>query len=522
MLYALALAGFLFTYFIVKPIVTYFYDAKGLRKYPNFYFFSGISDLPFLYESRKGFRSRNLFEAHKKHPVLRIGPNALSYSDPKAIKDIYGHGTPCVKDRFYSETSGTHSHLADVVDKKDHARKRKILSSAYALRNLEGWEFKVADVSGKLIKAFDARCTDPLPPNQLPKEEDLTVDYRNWTVLFAASAIASIGLSEDLGFLNEGSDTVKSESKDGTVKEVSFRECHAGTGRVSYELVWAYDWFKTFKRVSKLVSSTYRRLWNLDSDWNGIVYNRASTRLKRYMAGEKLEDFFGAMMEDRNGSPHNLEWGELVAECSIMMNAGHDTTAISLRNALFFLLKNPRCMKKLREELDEALEEEDVVAPYSKVKHLPYLRACIDESLRMMPPVIFGLPRRTPPEGAAILDDYIAGDTSVSMSAYVIHHQESVFRDHNTYYPERWLGEEGKSLQSFFVPFSTGARGCIGRNISYLEQTVLIASLVHRFEFALPSPEWDPPVRETTNLSPPPMPLKVWKRSVEENELIKA
>lgn len=204
-MYALAIALFAFIYLFVKPAVTYFYDAKGLRKYPNYYLLSGISDLPFLYESRTGFRSRRLFEAHKRHPVLRIGPNTLSYSDPRAIKDIYGHGTPCVKDRFYSETSGTHSHLADVVDKTNHARKRKILSSAYALKNLENWEFKVADVSRKLISAFDAKCTDPLPQNHTPKKEDLTVDYRKWTVLFTASAIANIGLSEDLGFLDEGS-----------------------------------------------------------------------------------------------------------------------------------------------------------------------------------------------------------------------------------------------------------------------------------------------------------------------------
>lgn len=513
-MYAIALSVFLFAYFIAKPLISYHYDAKGLRKYPTFTLFSGISDLPFLYESHKGFRSRALFEAHKNHPVLRIGPNALSISDPRAIKDIYGHGTTCIKDRFYSETAGTHSHLADVVDKSDHARKRKVLSSAYALKNLEEWEFKVADVTGKLIKAFDARCTNPLAPGAMPETKELTVDYRNWTVLFAAAAIANIGLSEDLGFLDEGTDQVKSESHDGTITNVSFRECHAATARVSYQLVWAYDWFKTLKRVSQLISPKYRQMWKLDGDWGGIVYNRATTRLTRYMAGEKLDDFFTAMMEDKNGAPHNLEWGEIVAEINIMMNAGHDTTAISLRNVLFFLLKNPTCMAKLREELDGVLDDDEdkVVASYGKIKHLPYLRACIDESLRMMPPVIFGLPRRTPAEGAPILDDFVAGDTSVSMSAYVVHHQESIFKDHDKYKPERWLGEEGKALQPFFVPFSTGARGCIGRNISYLEQTVLIASLVRRYEFALPSADWNPAVRETTNLSPGPMPLKIWKR----------
>lgn len=74
---------------------------------------------------------------------------------------------------------------------------------------------------------------------------------------------------------------------------------------------------------------------------------------------------------------------------------------------MFFLLKNPHCMEKLRVEVDSVLDEHEVVAPYAKVRHLPYLRACIDESLRMLPPVIFALPRRTPPEGTTVLGEYI-------------------------------------------------------------------------------------------------------------------
>ena len=127
------------------------------------------------------------------------------------------------------------------------------------------------------------------------------------------------------------------------------------------------------------------------------------------MSGEKLDDFFTAMMEDKKGAAHNLETGGIVAEISIMMNAGSDTTAIALRNVLFLLLKNPRCMARLREEINVVLDEDELVAPYSKVKHLPYLRACLDESLRMLPPVVFGLPRRTPPEGTTILGEHVAG-----------------------------------------------------------------------------------------------------------------
>ncbi|KAL1846294.1 hypothetical protein Plec18167_005865 [Paecilomyces lecythidis] len=510
-----ALVLYSFIYFLVTPVINYFRDPKGLRRYPNFYALSGITDLPYLYEAWKGFRSRNLTEAHKKHPVLRVGPNSLSYGDPRAIKDIYGHGTTCIKDRFYSELSGSHPHLADAVDKDNHARKRKVLSSAYALKNLEGWEFKVADITVRLVKVFDERCTVPLSPNKLPKKEDMTIDYRMWTHLYTISAMANIGLSEDLGLISQASDRVLSESRDGTVKEVSFRQCLSAMGHATYDFVWAYDWYPTLVRVSKLLSPKYRQLWHLNDDWNGIIFNRGTTRLRKHRAGEKLDDFFSAMMEDKNGTPHNLEWGEILAEISIMMNAGSDTTAISLNNVMFFLLKNPHCMEKLREEIDAVLDDDDIVAPYPKVKHLPYLRACLDENLRMLPPVIMALPRRTPPEGTTILGEYVAGDTSVSMTAYAVHHNESIFKDHNVYRPERWLGEEGKSLQPYFIPFSTGARGCIGRNISYLEQTVLLATMVHRYDFALPSPDWELVIRETANLNIEPMPLKIWRRVPE-------
>ena len=501
-----------FCYLVLIPFITYVRDPKGLRKYPNLTFWSGISDLPFIYEAHKGFRSHTLLEAHKKSPVVRIGPNSLSFSSLDAIKDIYGHNTKCSKDVFYQELAGSHFHLADVVDKPEHARKRKMLSSAYAIKNLEEWEHKVADMTGRFLKAFDARCSVPLLKGQLPIERDLTVNYRMWSNLFTVSAIANIGLSEDLGFLDRGDDLITSEAADGTLKKVHFRDCLHATAWAQSNLVWSYSSYKALVKLSKIFSRVYQEKWRLNQDWDGIVRNRATTRFKRYQAGERLDDFFTAMLHDKSGKPNNLEWGEMIAEVSIMMNAGSDTTAIAMNNAMFLLLKNPQCLKKLREELDNALEDDEEVASYDKVKHLPYLRACLDESMRLFPPTTFGLPRRTPAEGAPVAGDFIAGNTSVSMSSYVAHRDEKVFPDAEQYRPERWLGDGGKDLQPYFIAFSAGARGCIGRNISYLEQMVLLSSVLHRYEFALSYPDWEPTRRENFNLSPGPMPLKVWRR----------
>lgn len=516
MLLILGLLLALLSYYAIIPVFKYFRDAKGFRKYPNLFTLSGISDLPMVVEAHRGFPSETILQAHLKSPVVRIGPNTLSFSDGQAVKEIYGHGSQCIKDTYYSITAGTHHSIFDEVSKSEHARKRKMMASGYAIKNLEDWEHKVADVTGRLIAEFDARCTSAPAPDLTVAKEELTIDYRLWTNLFTFAAISSIGLSEDVGLIERGDDMIDSESMDGTIEKVPFRKTLHASQWATSNLRWSYRWFRVLVVASKIVSSTYRRKWRLSSSWGGVVYHRATKRLTRYLEGEKLDDFFTALMQNKSGEPNNLEWGEIVAEVGLMVNAGSDTTAIAVSNTMFLLLKNPKCLAKLRAELDEVMDSDEVVAPYDKVKILPYLNACINESLRMWPPISMGLPRRTPPEGVTIMNEYIPGNTTVSMSAYVVHRNPRIFSNPDVYRPERWLGEPGKELQPFFVAFSAGARGCIGRNISYLEQTVLLASMVHRFEFALPSPNWEPQRWEASTQGMKSMPVHVWRRVREE------
>lgn len=477
---------------------------------------SGISAIPFMVLAHGGARSTYLAKLHQKYPVIRTGPNSLSYGDLRAIKDIYGHNTPCTKDGSYVITSGSHYHLADVIDKHDHARKRKLLSSAYAIKNLEGWEHKVADKTVKLMAHLDQCCTAPLAPGETPKPEDLNVDYRKWTNFFTLDAIADIGLSEKLGFLDRGHDRVVGRKTNGTTYECDFRDSLYQNARKQSLLIWPYEWYPFINKISNVIPF-YGRMGKFAQDWEGIPVELAHRRLRRYRAGEKLDDFFQALMEDKNGHPNNLEWGEIVAEVSIMMNAGSATTAIAMTNVLFQLIKNPPIMKTLVEEIDAALEDDDEddesgVIAYDKVKHLPYLRACLDESLRLFPPTPQGLPRETPPDGINVLGDYIPGGVSLSISAFVAHRNESIFPQADKYIPERWLGEEGKTLQPYFLAFSAGARGCIGRNISYLEQTVVLASVLRRYGFALSNPDWQIERLETMNWILGEMPVKVWRR----------
>ncbi len=205
----------------------------------------------------------------------------------------------------------------------------------------------------------------------------------------------------------------------------------------------------------------------------------------------------------------------------IAVNAGSDTTAIALTHVLYYLIKNPHAMATLRDEVALAMSAQDGIAKYVNVKNLPYLKACLDESLRLSPPVSFGLVRRTPLGGMRIVGNHVAGNTVVSVPAYVAHRDPEIFTNPEDYRPERWLENEDKAkkMQTYFIPFSAGARGCIGRNITYLEQQILVATLVHRYDFALPNNDWELEWEEAFNLWPKELPIKIWRREYEATVL---
>ncbi|KAF3071754.1 Benzoate 4-monooxygenase [Trichoderma lentiforme] len=486
---------------ILEPLFTYYWDSKKLRRFPNASLLSGISDVGYILRRYRGFRSKEIHESHLQHQVVRVGPNSLSFSTPDAIRAIYGHNTPCLKGGTYVTAAGTHPSLLDVVDKQEHARKRRILSHAFATRNLEQWEFKVTDKVQKLVAQFDLLCHDG---------EEATVDFRMWSNLFTIEAIADIALSHHLGCLSQGSDLVTITTKDGE-KAVNYIDCLHSGRRATSMLIWSTKWFSSLRSVLRRLPGFFQTQWHKGQGFDEMVRYLVQQRLRRHENGEQLEDFVGCLFQDKHGDARNLDIAEIEAEVATLLDAGSDTTAISLTHAMYFLMKSPAALSRLREELRVALDDSQEIAKYATVKNLPYLHACINESLRLLPPVAFGLNRMTPPEGLMIDGTWIPGNTLVGVPAYTAH-RSPLFSNSEQYRPERWLEDSIKETQGTFIPFSTGARGCIGRNISYIEQTVLLATLVQRYDLSLVDPEGNLYHEEAFNLWPGPLPLKIRRR----------
>ena len=134
--------------------------------------------------------------------------------------------------------------------------------------------------------------------------------------------------------------------------------------------------------------------------------------------------------------------------------------------------------------------ENQPIAHYAELQKVPYLGACLDENFRCKAPVAVGLPRRTVREGQIIAGHYIPADTVVSVPLYTLQRDERLFKNASAFIPERWLTDdeehtpsekELQNLKDFVLPFSLGGRVCIGRNLAFMELSVVIAALVMGF-----------------------------------------
>jgi hypothetical protein len=93
---------------VVQPICAYFLDKKHLRKFPA----PGLAGISSLWRILQNVRYHHYLAVHQAHQKfgthVRIAPNHISISDPKAMSDIYGHGANLLKDAFYDGGAGEH------------------------------------------------------------------------------------------------------------------------------------------------------------------------------------------------------------------------------------------------------------------------------------------------------------------------------------------------------------------------------------------------------------------------------
>ncbi|KAK5046466.1 hypothetical protein LTR84_008269 [Exophiala bonariae] len=197
----------------------------------------------------------------------------------------------------------------------------------------------------------------------------------------------------------------------------------------------------------------------------------------RKNAGGNCHDILSKLFEVQENKQSEMDISDVISMASSNINAGSDTTAISLRAVIYYLLKNSRCKEKLLEEIDTVMSGEDSFAVVTvwQSKNMPYLQACMYEALRLHPAVGMSLPRTTPAGGISIDSHFIpekvkliqmvrgitnsakSMQTIIGANPWAVHYSEDVYgRDADQFRPERWLEDETgdlrRSIETFELP----------------------------------------------------------------------
>ncbi|EPS45669.1 hypothetical protein H072_339 [Dactylellina haptotyla CBS 200.50] len=207
---------------------------------------------------------------------------------------------------------------------------------------------------------------------------------------------------------------------------------------------------------------------------------------ERWNAGERdLVTIFGQLFcgNEKNGRKAATQ-DELAGDALLTVAAGMDTTGHTLTVATYNLVKYPEIQRELLKELMTVMPHPTSEVKEEVLDRLPFLQACLKESLRFSHGVSNPLARDVPQTGADILGYNLPPGTITMNSHYVYHTNPTIFPDPLRWNPERWLGpdEKVKEMENYFMPFSRGARICIGLNLAKAELLLTLARLIRRFE----------------------------------------
>lgn len=184
-----------------------------------------------------------------------------------------------------------------------------------------------------------------------------------------------------------------------------------------------------------------------------------------------------------------------------MFAAGTDTTYTVLEWAMTELLRHPRVMKRAKEEIREVVGSKKHVNE-EDVSKMAYLKAILKETLRVHPPIPLLVPRESIQD--INLNGYeIKSGTVVIINAWAIAGEGSIWERPKEFEPERFLKSsiDFKGVDFEFIPFGAGRRGCPGTGFAMAINEVVLANVVHQFDWVLPDGLEDLDMSETQGLT---------------------
>ncbi|CAJ2505109.1 Uu.00g125030.m01.CDS01 [Anthostomella pinea] len=405
-----------------------------LRNYPG-PFWARASLLWRFYRSVDGRFHRHLEDCHKCYgTVVRVSPNELSFSSPDAWTDIYMPGTRGVakilKNEFYDmfgagmdeQSMGTerdpvlahhkYALFAPALSAKGLSQQEKVLQ-----RNIDSFIYKLGNMGTNHV------C----------------IDMTKWFIYLGFDIMGEMAFGESFGCLD---------------REASHPWLDLMLGLM--HSVTVMDNLRRYPMLVKLAQCIPSK-WTIGFRDQMIQYGKNQT-VARLQKQDKQDDFLEDVADKvRKGE---VSQAEMEAHSWSMALAGGETSGSTMTSTLYFLLKSPEAYRKWTCEIRSAYSSYESINIASATK-LKYLRAVLNEGMRMFPTVAQGTPRTSP--GVMVDGRYVPKGTEICVSPWAVTHDQRWWSDTYTFRPERWIEPGCTDIKSASQPFSLGPRVCPGK-----------------------------------------------------------
>lgn len=357
---------------------------------------SAVSHIPTLLATWKGDQPKRVALLHEQYgSVVRIAPDELSFIDPDAWKDIYGHGSkgkaggmPHKPWHRHGQTINGSTSLIIAQD-ADHTRMRRLFSPAFSDRALKEQE----PLFMKYINLLAQKLQEGIEKH--PDHKFDMVKMYNFTTF---DVMGDLTFGEPLHML--------SRAKYDPWVTAIFSGLKLGTKLSMMEYYPLVK--KVFQALIPQSVAAKKRYEHHD-----FSTQRVTNRLEKGREHEGV-DIWDLVLNKSEGK--GLTRPEMDNNASLFMIAGTETTATLVSGLTSLLLEHPQTMRELTTEIRGAFSTPEDMS-LEKCAALPYLNACLKEALRLYPPVATGRPRVSPPEGATICGHYVPPGVSTSFSS---------------------------------------------------------------------------------------------------------
>ncbi|RVX72168.1 hypothetical protein B0A52_04372 [Exophiala mesophila] len=407
-----------------------------------------------------GDRTQTIHELHKRFgPAVRIGPNEVSYADAETVKEIYSQQTEFMKAPVYEDFTIGAISMFSMRNKADHSHRRRLLSHAFSTANLSNTEPLIMEHIQKVVNRIDG-C--------IGKQINMLLLFRK----LSFDIIGELFLGRSFGGLDNDSIPPFLVDMDKTF-------IVAGIKSNFWPIYQIVRWLP-LPAVKHFLQSTDR------------LRQYGKTAFETYIAQHGRDsgrkDLLTKILSPK-GRDETLTDLQVYSEIGNLVFAGTDTTSTTLTYLFWELTRRPEWQSRLHEELSAQPEWVNGIPSYNQVKDLPILEAVIEEALRLHPAAPASLVRETPQGGRVLNGVLIPEKTVVSAQCYTTQRDPVVFPNPDAYLPERWmeLGEMSNEMKVLFMPFSTGPRACLGKNLAMMELKMITATLLRRFRVKSPS-----------------------------------